>query len=138
MLSGPETARMLKQFDNEYLDDNDPDDPKNYENHETGQAFQKTFKTLINSLVDTIRNMGNPFIDYFPELIARDSRDCTTAGVAETMQSLEDIGQTEYKEYKKAVIVDREKSIHNPINKNKLPIFAKTQKRSSLASLGVV
>ena len=131
MLSGPETSRILKGFDDEYLNDNDPGDPKNYQNHETSQAYQRKFQSQVNSLVDTIRNMGNPFVDDFPELITLDSRDCTTPCVTETMQSLEEIGKTQYMEYKRAVLIDREKSIHDPIKKNNLPVFAKPQKRST-------
>ena len=123
MLSGPETSRILK--------DNDPEDPKNYQNHETSQAYQRKFQSQVNSLVDTIRNMGNPFADDFPELIMLDSRDCTIPCVTETMQSLEEIGKTQYMEYKRAVLIDREKSIHDPIKKNNLPVFAKPQKRST-------
>ena len=50
MLSGPETARLLFQFDQEYLTDNDPDHPRNYQNHEMGQASQRTFQHQVNSL----------------------------------------------------------------------------------------
>lgn len=131
MLSGPETTRIIRQFDNEYLTNNDPEDPKNYQNHEAGQAYQRTFHRQVSNLVDTIRNMGNPFIDDFPELVTLDTRDCMNACVAETIKSIEDIGQAQYVEYKKAVILKQEKSIHEPIKKNSLAVFAKPQKKST-------
>ena len=54
----------------------------------------------MKSLSDVIRNMDNPFLDDFPELVNLDGRDCMDAPVAETVQSLEDVG-------KKTVIVEQ-------------------------------
>lgn len=131
MLSGPETARIVHQFDSSFLDDNDPEDPKNFQNHEAGQAYQKTFHNQVNRLIGTIKNMGNPFTDDFPELVKLDCRDCANPSVAETMKSLEVNGNKQYNEYKKAVIISRKKSIHDPISRNNLPVFAKSSKRSA-------
>ena len=131
MLSGPETARLLIQFDDQYLTDSDPEHPRNYQNHETGQASQRTFQRQVKRLSDVIRNMGNPFLDDFPELVTLDSRDCMDAPVAETIQSLEDVGKKQYTEYWKTVIVERTRSIHDPIKKNNLPVFKKPHTRST-------
>jgi len=77
MLSGPETARLLDQFEEGYLTAEDPDNSKNPKNHEMGQATQKTFQQQVNNLCDVIKCMGNPFLDDFPELVTLDSsRDC--------------------------------------------------------------
>ena len=68
MLSGPETARLLDQFEEAYLTAEDPDNSLNPKNHEMGQATQKTFQQQVNNLCDVIKCMGNPFLDDFPEL----------------------------------------------------------------------
>lgn len=43
MLSGPEAARLIAQFEEEYLVDDDPESSKNFENHESGKATQLLF-----------------------------------------------------------------------------------------------
>lgn len=125
MLSGPEAARLIAQFEDEYLDSTDPDDPSNFENHETGKASQRLFKRQVNNLSDVIRSMGNPFLDDFSELVKLDSRDCMDQSVAETIRTVEAIGQCQYADYRKSVIIERSKSIHDPIKKNNLPLFKK-------------
>jgi hypothetical protein len=130
MLSGPEAARIIAQFDDQYLSNDDPDDPK-FENHEAGQASQRHFQRQVCNLVDVMRSMGNPFRDDFSELVKLDSRDCVDVSVAETVRSLEDLGKQQYTEYRKAVIIERSKSIHDPIKKNNLPKFKNPKARSS-------
>ncbi|KAK3733417.1 hypothetical protein QZH41_012174, partial [Actinostola sp. cb2023] len=61
MLSGPELARLLQQFEDQYLlSDNDPENPRNLSNHETGKAAQVTFQRQVNNLSDVVRTMEIP------------------------------------------------------------------------------
>lgn len=131
MLSGPELSRMIKEFEDQFLSSNDPDNPKNYQNHETGRAAQVTFHRQVNNLCDVIRRTGNPFLDDFPELVTLDSRDCAEPSVVESVQKLDEIGQKQYQCYVTNVIENRSKSIHEPIKKNKLPLFRSSKKRST-------
>lgn len=131
MLSGPETARLIIQFEEQYLTNNDPENPRNFQNHETGQASQRTFQRQVNNLTSAIRSMGNPFKDDFPELVKLDNRDCMDTEVTKTVTSLEDMGKRQYSTYVKAVIVDRTKSIHDPIKKNNLPLFRRPRAKSA-------
>ena len=128
MLPGPETTRVLHQFEEEYLIDNDEsiDRP----NHEMGLAAQKTFKQQVTSLVYVIERMGNPFLDDFLELVRLDSRDCMDDQVVESIVNLEQLGKMQYQEYVKCVIIDRTTSISNPIKKNKLYLFGKQSVRA--------
>ena len=41
MLSGPELARLQKQFECEYLADDDPESPKNFQNQGLSHSAQK-------------------------------------------------------------------------------------------------
>lgn len=61
--------------------------------------------------------MGNPFLDDFPELVKLDNRDCMDHSVAEAIRTVQTIGQQQYAEYRKEVIIERTKSIHYPIKK---------------------
>ena len=128
MLSGPETTRLLHQFKGQYLEDSDEHGGRL--NHEMGLSGQKTFKQLVNNLVDVVRKMGNPFLDDFPELITLDSRDCADDDVAKAVMNLDTLGQTQYKKYVKAVIQDRTISIHNTIKRNNIPLYKKQPLRN--------
>ena len=69
MLSGPEIARFLNQFEGEYLENDDLENLKNIGHHEQGLSGQKTFPGQVSRLSNTIRQMGNPFLDDFPDLV---------------------------------------------------------------------
>ena len=131
MLTGPEVSRLILQFDNQYLTDNDPENPENYQNHETGKASQAAFQRQVKNLSDVMRTMGNPFNDDFPELVKLDTRDCVDHDVSEALRTLEEVGNRQLAEYQKKVVVDRTVSINEPIKKNNLPLFRKPRKKSA-------
>ena len=62
-------ARLLKQFEEECLPDYDIENPNNFLHHEQGLASQKIFQRQVDGLCYTIRRMGNPFLDDFPDLV---------------------------------------------------------------------
>ncbi|KAG5871120.1 hypothetical protein JTB14_036747 [Gonioctena quinquepunctata] len=74
MLSVPEISRKIKQFEEEYIPDNDDtDNPNNFQHHEQGLSSQRNFEQQVVSLSKTINEMGNPFLDDFPNLVCLDS-----------------------------------------------------------------
>ena len=127
MLSGPELVRLQQQFEDEYLIDDDPDYPKNFQNHEQGLAAQKTFQKQVHSLCETIKKMGNPFLDNFPELVTLDSRTCMNDSVVTSLQTLEETGTKQYQEFVRKVLLDHTDSIQSPIKKNSLALFKRPQ-----------
>ena len=65
MLSGPEMARLLKQFEEECINGDNTEMPSNLHHHEQGLLTQKKFQQQVVSLAETIKRMGNPFLDIF-------------------------------------------------------------------------
>ena len=134
MVAGPETARLLQEFEGQLK--GDPNLDEKNEHHEQGLSTQKTFQSQVNNLVNTISEMGNPFQDDCPELLALDTRNCADESVVATVQTIEEIGLRQYKKYVKDVISERSVSIHDVIQKNSLPLFKRQQpKQMSKASL---
>ena len=123
MLSGPELARLSRQFEEEYLPDADPDNPMHFWNHEQGLAAQKTHQKQVNSLFETFKRMGNPFLDDFPELATLDSRNCVDESVSISLHTMEDLGTKQYREFVTKVLEDCTASIHEPIKKNSLALY---------------
>ena len=61
MLSGPEMARLQREFEDEYLPGTDSEHPRNFKNHEQGLSAQKTFQKQVNNLSETIKKWAIPF-----------------------------------------------------------------------------
>ena len=131
MLSGPELARLLKEFEIGYLPDNDPEEPQNYLHHVQGITVQKAFQKQVNSLSTTIAKMGNPFLDDFEELVSLDNRICMDESIVTTVRTLEDIGRGKYQTYRKNVIEKRTHSIHDTIKKNSLTLFKTSRAKTA-------
>ena len=55
MLSGPQVARLVSQFQEETFSDDDLDIRKNFKHHEQGISIQNTFYKQVNSLSSTIK-----------------------------------------------------------------------------------
>ena len=117
MLSGPELAKLQNQFEIEYLP-NDEEDSKYLQHHESGYAAQASFQKQVNSLCSTFIKMGNPFLDYFPDLVTLDKHDCMDEPVKEALYALEEVGTKQYREYVKGVLEERTRSVHDPIKQN--------------------
>ena len=131
MLSGPELARLQRQFEDEYLSDNDPDNPRNFQNHEQGLTTQKTFQKQVNSLFSSTERMGNPFLDDFPELVMLDNRNCVGESVALALYTLEDTGKQPYQDFVTKVLEICTSSIHAPIKRNLLELFKRPQVKAT-------
>ena len=126
MVAGPEQARIIQEFKDTYM---------TADTNDEGQSAQKSFRDQVSSLVDIIREMGNPFKDDFVELVTQDSRNCMEEAVVSTVRNIESLGKTNYHEYMNEVVEQRTRSIHDPIKRNSLPLFkhTSTKKKSNKA-----
>ena len=58
MLSGPELARCVNEFQDEYFNE---DGEHQNTHHEQAHSIQATFQKQVINLAETITRMGNPF-----------------------------------------------------------------------------
>jgi hypothetical protein len=130
MICGPDQARLLGEFESQYMKAEDPE--VNYKHHEEGMSSQKSFMQQVKSLTAVINKFGNPFMDDCPELVVFHSRDCAPESTIDTVKSIEKLGTEQYRTFKKEVLEDRSKSIHEPLKKNKLHLF-RTPKPKTLS-----
>jgi len=124
MLSGPELSRLQKQLEREFFSDDDPDNPQNFQNHEQGVSTQTMFHRQVGSLCNTIRNMRNPFLADFLDLVSVDSRDSVDESVSWTALSRRH-RQEPVPTFVKDVLEERTRSIHDPIKRNNRALFRK-------------
>lgn len=120
MVAGPEQARLLTEFENI---SGMGKENSNHFHHEEILSTQKHFKQQVRNLTQTIKAMGNPFLNATEELLTLDSLDVMDQSVVHTVRTIEDVGKQQYKEYYKEVLINCKKSVHEPIKKNSLRLF---------------
>ncbi|KAI9529079.1 hypothetical protein NQZ68_013386 [Dissostichus eleginoides] len=107
MIAGPEQARLLKEFEQEYI----LEKGNKQHNHEEGLSTQKTFKEQALALVHTISGMSNPFQDDTPDLLMLDTQNIIDESVVNTVRTVESVGRDQYNKHHKTVIRDKNNSL---------------------------
>ena len=82
MLAGPEQARLLAEFDKQFMEE---EENTWCVQHEQGLSAQILFQKHSNSLYETIMSMGNSFEDDCPNFLALDSRNYASEDVVTTV-----------------------------------------------------
>ncbi len=117
MIAGPEIARVIGQFE---VQKNRKVDTRH---HDQTPAVQASFARDVNSLVSVIEELGNPFKEESQDLLVLDTKEITNPAVVNTVKSVKCIGQDQFQAFTKECLIDRTKSIHDTIHRNKLPLF---------------
>ena len=90
----------------EFVTQYSPDIAEKHYHHEEGLSTQILFKQQVLSLIQTIKDMGNPFLETSPELLNLDLQNEMDDSVSETVRSVEALGKDQYQKYRKTVILD--------------------------------
>ena len=125
-IAGPEQARLITQFEKEYL--TDPEDTRaEYQHHDEGISSQERFQHQVNSLLHVFTELGNPFEEKCSEPLVIHTRECADDSVVDSINTLENIGTAQYQQFKKEVLQEKSKSIHDTIKKNSFQLFSTSQ-----------
>ena len=100
MLSGPELARCVNEFQDEYF--NEDGEHKNT-HHEQAHSIPATFQKQVINLAETITRMGNPFLDDFQDLVNLENRNCLDASGVMDLNVLETTGKEYYNHFAKTL-----------------------------------
>jgi len=60
MVTGPEVARLIREFQNETDSFNEPPDTRH---HDQSASVQSAFVKNVQSMVNVMEDLGNPFTD---------------------------------------------------------------------------
>jgi hypothetical protein len=137
MVSGPEMARLIGEFDGSTENRQDTDG----RHHEQRRHVQMEFAHDVKSLSKAMEEMGNPFSESSSDLLVLDSRNIADAAVADTVRRIQKLGLDQYKTYVTERLVNRTTPIEDPIKRNNLYLFShppvreKTRKQLQLSSL---
>ena len=143
MICGPEITRCINEFE-KGLPFN-IDDFGNDENlhHSQNRSIQNRFSKHVSNLLVVFEEAGNPFCEESLDLIALGSRNICDQSAVETLNKIEETGQSQFESFLKERLETngkREKSIFDTIQTNRFSIFkARTQrsinKKNEITSL---
>jgi hypothetical protein len=91
--------------------------------HQTA-GVQKAYAKDVTSLVAVLEELGNPFEEESKDdLIVLDTKEMAAPAVVETVRNDLKIGKDQFELFTKDRLIDRSKSLHDVISRNKLPLF---------------
>ena len=91
--------------------------------HDNNLAAQATFLWHVESLVSSMSEIGNPFMDLSGDMLVLDTivvADCT---LVESVQTIEKIGQQRCDSFHQYRLIARTKQLNDTITEAKLPLF---------------
>ena len=94
-----------------------------HSHHDDNPAAQATFLWHVESLVSSMSEIGNPFMDLIGDLVVLDTivvADCT---IVESVQTIETIGQQKGDSFYQDRLIARTKQLNDTITEAKLPLF---------------
>ena len=126
MVSGPEIARILAEFDASSYTINRREDMRH---HDQSKGIQKDFVEKVKSLTAAITDMGNPFLEDSDDLLRLDNRYILGEDAISSVRKAEELGQSQYNEFVVERLEEQRKPLNDPVMKNKLPLFKSTSSR---------
>ena len=119
-------ARVITEFEANMH----PNNEKTH-HHDATPSAQKAFAKDVQSLVAVKEELGNPFEEDSPYLLVLDTKEIADPAVIETVRTAKLIGQEQFQAYSMDCLIDRTKTIDEPIKRNKLPLFGTERKPRS-------
>ena len=92
MVSGPEMARLIEEFDCSIQRRQDTE----FHHHEQKKHVQTAFAQDVKSLKKVIEQMGNPFSENSGDLLVLDSRSIADSAVTDRMRHIERLEFDQY------------------------------------------
>ena len=121
MVAGPEVVRLMSEFELSILKKVKVDQRQ----HEQTRSSQLRFAQQVQSMVEVIEEMGNPFQEESKDLLQLNTRDIVDQAVVSSICSAEEIGHQQYQKFVAERLKKQETPISGPIKKNKLMLFSR-------------
>lgn len=127
MVSGPEIARIVNEFE----DCCSRDTTTSHVHHDQKPSVQKLFVQDVKSLISVIDDLGNPFCEKSSDLLVLDTKEMMSEVVIKSVTRAKEIGQSKYETYVKERLENRTIPISDTIERTNLSLFGSQEKRSS-------
>jgi len=132
MLSGPELARLVNEFEAEMNVEVNRQVPTQH--HEVQTSFQVSFTRDVKALVATMENLRNPFMEDSGDLLVLDTKEIAGPAAVTRMRQSETNGREQSNTFLAERLIKRSKSLYDPIKRNKLSFFNEPARKTSKAS----
>ena len=117
MVAGPEIPRMIQEFEG-------VSQRPGSEHHTKSHSTQVSFKQDVGNLTDAIHDLWNPFLEDSGDLITLDTKDIMEQYSIASVKNLYMHRQVQYTLFVQESFEEQQKTISNPLKKNKLPLFS--------------
>lgn len=98
--------------------------------HEQTEGMQQRFSKHVVALLSSFEDIGNPFLEKTPDLIALDTKDIAEDAAIKNLNRAEEIGKQMFDLFVRNHVKGKDKTIFDTISKNKLSIFNQPKQRS--------
>ena len=115
MISGPETARLVSEFEASMTTEVEV---QGADHHEVQRSSQVSFFKDMKSLVTTIEDFGNPFLEESEDLIVMDTKEIAGPTAVTILCQIEAIGKQQCNQFITERLLNRTKSLYDPIKRN--------------------
>ena len=119
MVAGPELARIVNEFEDEFHRGKDNDT----RHHEQLPSIQKSFTSDFNNVMSCFEKLGNPFSEDSRDLHALDTKVLMSDEVVATLQSVQNKGKDQYEQFVQTRLQDPSVSFYDNISKNNITLF---------------
>ena len=132
MLAGPEVSRVIAEFEEVFCDEDEHNSTKH---HEGAPYFQSAFAKDVKSLVATLEELGNPFLECTKELVTLDTKIIMYNRATESVLSAKQTGISQYETFVADKITSSKVPLTDTIARNNLVLFhSHVEKDSKLFS----
>ena len=118
MVTGHEISRMIQEFEGF-------SQQPGSEHHTRSHSTQLSFKQDVGNLIDAIHDLGNPFLEDSGDLITLVTKDIMEQFSIASVKNAYMLGQEQYALFVQERFEEQQKTISDPLKKNKLPLFSK-------------
>ena len=121
MIAGPEISRLIQEFENCSQTSRSK---KSRMHHKQNPSTQNDFVKDVKSLVATLEEMGNPFLEDSGDLLTIDTKIIKNKEVVQTVFTIETKGKKQYATFvNERITTAQNKPLSTIISKNKLTMF---------------
>ena len=124
MVSGPEIARVISEFESSILAQTSRNKNDNLKHHGETPSIQSAFRKDVKALVTTMEERGNPFLEESEDLVVLDSKEILPQDAVTRFRKAEATGKKQYNTFVDERLKQQKKSIFDPIERNKLTVFS--------------
>ena len=93
------------------------------DHHEVQRSFHVSFFKDMKSLVTTIEDFGDPFLEESDDLIVLDTKEIAEPAAVTILRQIETVGKEQCNQFITEGLLNRTKSRYDPIKRNKLSLF---------------